>query len=372
MIKERPAEIVLGKGTDKKTISPQQKEFNRLTKKIAQTQADIQVLSALLERIQQRAALEMRPLVEKHNACGVEMLRLLDRMFRLHKFNKTETRKLRQIIHEMSFDLVEEGHEEFKAMYNEYSPDQDYEDARAEEDAEKIAVMKIMANKVLGVTFDPDADLDTVEKVREYIDAKLREAGAADDARAAKAEARRAAKPKTEKQLAAEARRAAETEKKKAEEKKISQSVREVYMDLVKAFHPDREPDEAEKIRKTAILQRVTAAYEANDLLALLHLQLELERIDGNHLDGLADDKLRYFNKNLRNQLAELSDAVWEKEMLLAQLSNVSPFEAFNPYQIESLFDKDLKRMKKEIKRMNQELELLRDPAALKAWLKGF
>ena len=43
-------------------------------------------------------------------------------------------------------------------------------------------------------------------------------------------------------------------------------------MDLVKALHPDREPDEAEKLRKTELLKQVTTAYQANELLTLLRL----------------------------------------------------------------------------------------------------
>jgi hypothetical protein len=143
-------------------------------------------------------------------------------------------------------------------------------------------------------------------------------------------------------------------------------------MDLVKAFHPDREPDAEEKIRKTAILQRVTAAYEANDLLALLQLQLELERINEEHLDSLADDKLRYFNKNLKSQLAELTEELWNIESDLARMSQKSPFDFFNPQLIEWEFEKSLKELKKHIKNIKQDLEQLRDPEVLKTWLQDY
>ncbi len=372
MKKDIFAEVVVKKGTDKKLLSPQQKEFNRLTKKIAQTREEIQMLSGLGQRISQRAALEMRPLVEKHNGYRADLVRLLDRMFRQHKFNKTETKKLSHIIMEISYELADAGFEDLKEIYNFHSPDEDFDTVNAEVEEITAAMMKEMASNMYGIEFDDDADVDTPEKLQAYIVEKMAERAAAEEKRAQETKARRAEKPKTAQQLKAEAKRAAQEEKRKQEEKKISQTVREVYMDLVKAFHPDREPDADEKIRKTAILQRVTAAYEANDLLALLQLQLELERIDGEHLDSLADDKLRYFNKSLNSQLAELDEELWQIEGELAQMANRGPFDYFNPHQVEWEFEKSLKEIKKEVKRIKQDLELLRDPGVLKNWLRGY
>ncbi|MDO8367867.1 MAG: hypothetical protein Q7T20_13785 [Saprospiraceae bacterium] len=372
MKKDRFAEVVVKKGVDKKLLSPQQKEFNRLTKKIADTKEQIQHLDGLGLRLNQRAALEMKPLVEKHQTHRADTVRLLDRMFRTHKFNKTETRKLRHLITEMSFELTDAGFEDLKEIYNFHSPDLDFDAANAEAEESTLAMMKEMATSMYDIEFEEDADLDTADKLRDYVAEKMAEREAAEEMNATQSKSRKAEKPKTAQQLKAEAKRAAQEEKRKQEEKKISQSVREVYMDLVKAFHPDREPDEAEKIRKTSILQRVTAAYEANDLLALLQLQLELERIDDNHLDALADDKLRYFNKSLISQLTELTDELWAIERQLAQLANISHFGFFNPKQVEWEFEKNLKDIKKEIKRIKQDLELLRDPVVLRDWLRGY
>lgn len=371
MKKERPVEVVVKKGTDKKLLSPPQKEFNRLTSKISETREQITVLDEMGQRIKQRAALEMKPLVEKHQAHRADTVRLLDRMFRHYKFSKTEARKLRHIILGMSLDLVEAGFEDLKEIFNFHSPDQDADAVHAEAEEVNMARMKEMACRMYDIEIDDDADVDTPEKLQAYLEQKLAEREAAEEL-AQKKKGGRAEKPKTAQQLKAEAKRAAQEEKRKEEEKKISQSVRAVYMDLVKAFHPDREPDEAEKVRKTAILQRVTAAYEANDLLALLQLQLELERIDGDHLNELADDKLRYFNKSLSSQLEELKDQLWNLERQLAQLANIGHYGYFNPKQVEWEFDKNLREIKKEIKRIKQDLQILRDPEVLKDWLRYY
>ena len=48
-----------------------------------------------------------------------------------------------------------------------------------------------------------------------------------------------------------------------------------VYRRLVKELHPDREPDHAEREKKSRIMQDITAAYARGDLHALLQLELE-------------------------------------------------------------------------------------------------
>ncbi len=367
MKKQASTSVILGASTAKKTLSPRQKEFNRLTKKIAQTKDDIEQLDAVRLRIQQRAATELRPLIQKHDGHRVEMVRLLDRMQRSHKFNKTEVRKLNQLISDLSSELIQSGYEELKEIYNHYNPAEDFDTANAEAQAAELEMIKSMASAMYGIEFEEDADLDTPEKIREYIFEKMDAMYAKEDEQAEK---KRAQKPRTEKQKIADAKRAAQEEKQRLEEKKISQSVREVYMDLVKAFHPDREPNEAEKQRKTAILQRVTAAYEANNLLELLQLQLELERIDNSHLDSLADDKLRYFNKSLHMQLQELEEEADQIKMELMQMSNTPLFQDINPFLVERKFEASLKEIKKETKNLKRDLESFREPAVLKAWLK--
>ncbi|MBP6811901.1 MAG: hypothetical protein KA138_10300, partial [Saprospiraceae bacterium] len=77
MKKDLFAEVVVKKGVDKKLLSPQQKEFNRLTKKITQTREQIQMLDGLGERLNKRAALELKPLVDKHQTHRADTVRLL-------------------------------------------------------------------------------------------------------------------------------------------------------------------------------------------------------------------------------------------------------------------------------------------------------
>lgn len=95
-------------------------------------------------------------------------------------------------------------------------------------------------------------------------------------------------------------------ERKRQAEQQSKQSVREVFRKLVSSLHPDRETDPAEHARKTEMMKRLNLAYQSNDLLSLLGLQLELAQLDAAALTALPDARLKQFNQALREQLQSL------------------------------------------------------------------
>ena len=175
----------------------------------------------------------------------------------------------------------------------------------------------------------------------------------------------KAERPKTAKQKERE-------RKQKEEEEQQTKSVREVYMDLVKTFHPDLEPDDTEKARKTAIMQRVTDAYDRKDLLTLLQLQLEFERIGQAQLEGMADDRLRYFNKVLAEQVRELDEELFRVKAEFAHLCQMHPSEITRPQQVEYRIDREVREVRKMIKALKAEFEQMSNKHFLKAWLKQY
>ncbi|MFX6949690.1 molecular chaperone DnaJ, partial [Acinetobacter baumannii] len=80
------------------------------------------------------------------------------------------------------------------------------------------------------------------------------------------------------------------------------------------ALHPDRELDESERARKTALMQQVNQAYEKNDLSRLLELQLELEQIDQRSIHGVSEERLTHYNHILTEQLGDLDQEIAHME----------------------------------------------------------
>ena len=115
----------------------------------------------------------------------------------------------------------------------------------------------------------------------------------ADAIHASRKQARAAQPPKPTK---AELRKAAMDE---AREKTLSS----IFKQLVKVLHPDLERDPARQAEKHALMQRVNAAYKAQDLFTLLQLELEYLRSEEGSGKALEGDTLQVYIDVLRDQV---------------------------------------------------------------------
>ncbi|GAB2562773.1 hypothetical protein [Spirosoma areae] len=350
-------------GTDKeKTIlSKSQKEFNRLTRKIEKLSLDLHELKEAAQHIQQRVQTDYRPLVGQYSQFRADLVRLFDRAYQNKDYTKTEKKKLAELIRNIAVELISEHEmDDLKPIYDKYNM-QGFETTSNEADQQTAELMKEMMGAMFGIQFDEDVDVSDPQKMTAYVQEQMAQREAAE----AKRQKQRASKPKSAKQQEREA-------KKQAEEQKSTKAVRTLYMDLVKAFHPDREPDEAEKQRKTEIMHRVTDAYEKSDLLALLRLQLEFERIDQTHLETLAEEQLKYYNKILRQQAQELDDQFLGLQNELAAMTGRPAFAVNSRIALEFSLNSDIAQLKRDIKQLKNDVKILADTSRLKQWLKTY
>ncbi len=356
--------VRIGAGvTDKAVLSKAQKEFNRLTKKIETLENETVKLRETGQKLQTRIQAELRPLVKKHEALLVDMVKLLDRMHPAKGLTKPQRTKVAHIIREIAFGLIDNGHDDLKAIYDRYD-EQGFEAANEEAEQASAEQMKQMMGAMFGIDFDDDADVSTPEKLNAYLREKMQAQHEAQEREWQKRTEKRAQKTKTAKQQALD-------EKRETEARNITKAVRTLYMDLVKAFHPDREPDETEKVRKTEVMQRVTAAYESSDLLALLKLQLEFNRIDQNHLENLADEQLKYYNKILREQVQELEAEQFQEQQRVGSMLGGGGF-MLSTYGLEFRLNQSIAGVKEQIKQLKDDLYLLTDVDMLKSWLRSY
>lgn len=85
-----------------------------------------------------------------------------------------------------------------------------------------------------------------------------------------------------------------------------NKSLRSIYISLSKVLHPDTETDEALKNQKLELMKSVTIAYEKKDLKTLLRLEMEWVYKTSEHLEKLAEDKLKVYTSVLRERVSEL------------------------------------------------------------------
>lgn len=326
-----PSLIRIGADTGQERLSRLQKEFNRLTDAIETKRANLHDLQEVSQYIQQRMQADYWPLVRQYIQLRADLVRLFDRAHDRNDYTNTERKKLADLIRTIAFDLISEHDiDSLGLIYDKYSA-QDFNKS-VEDDI-------VLTNEPDGI-----ADPETAEAQRQQ---------------------QRASKPKS-------AKRQEREERQLADERTITKTVRTVYLDLVKAFHPDREPDEAEKGRKTAIMHRVTEAYEKSDLLALLRLQLEFERIDQTHLETLAETQLRYYNKILRQQAQELDDEFTRLQNNLVALTGKPTGTLHSRKGIEFNLNNDIAQLKRDVKQLKTNLKILAGPGQLRQWLKMY
>ncbi|MDJ0366982.1 hypothetical protein QMK33_17675 [Hymenobacter sp. H14-R3] len=353
-------------GTDTSALSKAQKEFNRLTKRIVKLEKEARDFREAATRLRQRVQNEYRPLQHQHNEARASLVRVLDLAHDTYKLTKGERTKVADLIAHGCHDLPQKGFPDLQPVIDKYTapPPSAAEEAAA--DQATADMMKQLFTLQYGIEFDPAMDVSTPEKFRAYVDQVMAERETAYEAEEQAREAQRAKRKKSPKQQAAE-------DKKQAEEKNITKAVRTLYMDLVKHLHPDLERDEAEKDRKTELLKQVTTAYEANELLTLLRLQLELQRIDQSHLESLAEDQLRYYNKLLKEQVQELDQTLFNEQQDLAAFTGRSFFYTRTASGIDYDYQQQKQQLEAKTKQLAAEvLAFEHDPTALKAWLKTY
>lgn len=354
--------LVIGKGGDEKNLSKNQKAFNRYVKRIQILKRDIENYRQWKNVAHERAQRELVPLENALADKRVLLVKLLDRQHEAKFFRAAERKHLAELILDQCYDLIEQfGREEVKPIFEKHQG-QSFEEADAEADAQIGQTMKEAFAQMYGIDLDDDVDVSSPEKFQASLAEKLAERQAQAEQAQREADERRASRKKTPKQQAAEERR-------QKEEKHLSLAVRKIYMDLVKTFHPDREPDEAERQRKTEIMQRVTEAYQADNLFELLKLQLEFNRVDADHLETLADAQLKAYNKLLKSRVDEL-----ENEFV--GLRGGVGFGSFEsrfvgpPAQMDWVFNDAVKSLKTSIRQLDADLRRLEGPAQLREFLK--
>lgn len=342
-------------------LSKGQKRFNTLIKDIDVQRKQLESWQSAIPLYQRKRSKEFEPLLSTFSHLRIDLVHALDKAYAEKGLGKPNKAIIRDIICEICGEIIDQtGDESLKAIYNRYSED----DFDAALDEEKL-MLKGMMESMLGVDLDDEMDYSSPEQMFAHMGEKMRQKQAEESLHRETYAERQSKRKKSPRQLASEARQ-------QAEQQNISQSIREVYRKLASALHPDREQDTSERARKTALMQRVNVAYDNKDLLRLLELQLEVEQIDQNMINSLSEDRLKYYNKILAEQLAELKCEVQNVEFSFRMQFNFSPRERLSQTTIFNFLQADIKLLEQDIAGLRNDLASFQEIKNLKKWLKRY
>lgn len=337
----------------KSPVSKLQRQFNNKIKKINKLKEKIAKKQAIMAQAQARVQAEIQPLFGKLVEKRIELVKLLDRLYDLPFFKKREKEKIAYLIEDISYDLIEKYKvEELIEVYDKYAVTS-YADAMKQADEEA----REMAEDLLRNAFGLDIDMDDVESL-EDLEKKVEEQF---DQQEKEREEKKSARKKTKAQLAKE-------EKMKAEMNNISKASRRVYTELAKVLHPDKEKDEATKAWKEEAMKKVTQAYKQDDFFELLRLQMEYIESQGENLNQLSEEQLRYYLKILNEQAKELE----EEDYSFSFGFDAHFYHQYcgTPKQMDQKIGSARNSLERELQQLNQDLQEFEEPANLRAFLK--
>ncbi len=352
--------LVLAKQAEA-ALTPEQRKFKQLQAKIEKLRADLQAWDEGATAFAQAHARRMQPLLLEMAGYRHRItLRLAD-LLANGRWSPGDSETLRRSLSELALELIM-GSEldaaavaELKALHERYA-----ETSLEDEQRDALADLKNMVEDVMGVDLG-DQSFETEEALRQHVQERLQQAAEQQERSQARQDEKRAKRP---------ARKSAAALKREAQAQLATQSVREVFRKLVSALHPDRASDEADRSRRTGLMQRVNQAYAAQDLLGLFALQLEIEQVDAEHLSKASSEQVRHFNQVLSAQVEELKDELLLREEAFLMQFGLEPWLQPNPRKLGSLLDKDLVHMRARLVRARQEINQLADPVSTKRWIK--
>lgn len=342
-----------------RTPSTGQQAFNTLIEKIGKRRATLADWEVFGHDYRRKFNNELLPLQASFDALRVHLVKRLDQSHDAKGLTKAERRTIEDLINLVAGDLLAAVDDpdivEIHRRYNVTS---------AEEESAAISEMREAMQEILGVDIPEDMNFTSPEDMYRHLQEHLDQEEERDRLREqAKAEhrARRKQSPK----------RAAAEERARAEEAEVHLSIREVYRKLASALHPDREPDPVERERKAALMQRVNQAYASKSLLDLLELQLELEHIDQAMLESVGDDRLKRWNKILKEQLRGLDQELAEVKAEYAMRTGMKPGHPVSPRNVNYALNQQIHQLRDGVRAFEYDLRVFDDLGRLKAWLKA-
>jgi hypothetical protein len=238
-----------------------------------------------------------------------------------------------------------------------------YKKSSAKEDQRlEMELTESLLTDVLGLEVDENHGASNAEELLDHVHRKMQQSARSQGADE-RDSGRRAKRGAAEDAVRAKREQAA---------KEVSQSLRDIFRKLVSALHPDREPDPTERARKNQLMQRVNRAYDANDLLTLLGLQLEIEQIDAAHLSAAGAERLAHYNQILREQLTRLEA---ELESVIApyrELMGLWSGRALTVAKVDRKLTMDVTELREALRQLTRDLVVFRDPVQLRARLRQY
>lgn len=333
-------------------LTPEQQRFNKLLARIENLTIQMQELDQRVSRLQPLHQQALSALQQQIDDLQKRMLLQLHTYRQTLKLGKVQKRELTDTITSLLLQTEHLQDPDLLALFDQYfSPDE--QAMWAEDEAASVQRLRELVQENLSA--DEQQDLpDDPETLMALLMKQM------------------AAKQSTQKAASTEPPRPTARQQ-QAEQQALDAkaTLRTLFRQLASALHPDRESDPAERERKTALMSQVNAAYEHQDLAAMLQLQLRTTALDAQSVARMTDEKLAAMSTLLKQQVstleAELRQAEARASMALGVAVSGKTTEAAIVRHLHALRS----HLQETIDAMQADVHDIQDPVQFKAWLKA-
>jgi len=351
----------------KAKLTPAQQRFNDLLARIELLSGHIQRLESWSDRHRYAHIQALRESVQQAQVHRKRLLLFVHERLQTTDFTDRQQRMARGLVRGLIEQLSASADPQVQALVDQYVSEEDTQEA-AEEQAEAAQRLRERIEEALGQPLNKPSQYQTPEEMMQAGMRQWQQQQEANEAKKnAKRTARKAQKQAQKKNAAAEK---GEVPPALLRELDAKSAIRKIFRQLASALHPDREPDEQERLRKTGLMSEVNAAYEKNDLTTLLRLQMQVSQGSSQSTARMADDKLIAMSLLLKEQVAALEEDLDQLESRLSRELCV-PVRADAD---EAVMAQSLQRLQADHRDITDtlaaDLRRIQNDAELKRWLK--
>lgn len=343
-------------------LSPSQKTFNRLRKKIETLQKKLQQEHQQLDHSLAFYQEKIQPAQKKWYQVLSEVVKLayeqyqkpkhfspkernILKEFLLNKINEIfsstpldeheiEMRSIFEDLSGLSYqEILSEGFsnmkQEIEDMFKENGVDVDLSHINMTENTEEIE------RQFFDAMFDAKQMMEELEEQEEPV-----------------------IKPKTKKQLQKEA-------KVQELEKLQQKGIGTIYKQLAKIFHPDLEHSSERKAEKEQLMKQLTSAYENNDLHTLLMLEMEWMNPSEEDAKAQSDELLKIYNSILKEQVATLQESI-EMAFLHPKYVSIQSYATHPFFGVTFVLEMTYNTLREDLRNCQRIIKSLQSPESAK------
>jgi hypothetical protein len=352
-----------------RAISPLQKEFAKLLEVIEATGVQVQALEKLHGQYRAKFGQILPPLQAEQERLSRQMVLFLHaRLQQLDDGNAkaltaSNRKAIGRMIVSLAKDFAMQGDAQMRVIHDQHS-----NESIDEMDAANVDGMLDLLDE-MGVELPvQQGKVSTAELARAALKAvqeKMAQQQEIEDQRKARRDEKRAAKAK------ADPKAQAKLAEKEQAAQEAQHSLRNIYRQLARQLHPDRADNDAQRALNHDLMSEANTAYERQDLLALLKLQLKAQQIDASAMNTVAEDKLKSWVALLRAQFRDLASECSDLQIQMQQEFRISHPRDLTVTHLEQSLTIAVQDYDHVLHVMRSDLEAVKTDAGLKRWAKA-